>query len=289
MAGMASSRRRKRLSICYTRSCAGQPAYLASLMLKAQSVFLFLIAAPVVVTITTTVVHADCTPGWTGWYAGGQAAVGWQRRDVGVTSQDPAVFGELPFSVGLDTKGAIGGGQIGYNCQMGARWVSSIEADFSSSAVKGDGTANSVFTNFGVLLPGAYQSVHQQMKWFGTVLGRLGYLASNDLMLYGTAGLAYGKLTHSALHDYTGTGAPFSVFTGLTSQVKAGWVIGGGGELHLTGNWSAKIEYSIFNLGRDTVTQRRVLAVPGDPQMLFSSFGSEGQMVRLGINYKFGP
>ena len=33
------------------------------------------------------------------------------------------------------------------------------------------------------------------LPWFGTVRGRVGYLVTPTLLLYGTAGFAYGEVT----------------------------------------------------------------------------------------------
>lgn len=247
------------------------------------------LAAVLVGCLTATgAASADGAGSWTGVYVGGHAGYGWHRGDVGVTSQDPAVFGELPFTLGLDKSGFVGGGQVGYKWQAGPSWVTGIEADLSGAAIKGDARNNAIFTNFGVLLPGAYYDARAQMQWLGTVRGRLGYLAAHGLLIYGTGGLAYGQIADTAIHDYTGTGAAFSVFSGSSSKLKTGWTAGGGAELQLSGNWSAKFEYLFVDLGRETIAQRRVLVLPNDPQTMFSAFNSESHIVRLGVNYSFG-
>ena len=41
-------------------------------------------------------------------------------------------------------------------------------------------------------------SSEQKLSWFGTVRGRLGVTVTPDLLLYGTGGLAYGRVEASA-------------------------------------------------------------------------------------------
>ena len=247
---------------------------------------LHLLVGLIGVVCSAQIVHAQNT--WTGFYVGAHAGYAWQRDNVAVTSQNPAVFGEQPFIVGLPSDGAVGGAQVGVNWQFAPHWVTGIEADFSRSKSSGDARNNSIFTDTGAPLPGAYHDVHQHMQWFATVRGRLGYLVSNNLLLFGTGGFAYGRADESALHDYTGTGASFSTFTGASRSTMVGWTAGGGAELQLGGNWSAKIDYLYFDLGDDTITQRRVLVLANDPQTLFSTFHQHGNLVRVGINYTFG-
>ena len=69
--------------------------------------------------------------------------------------------------------GVMGGGQVGYNWQSG--WfVFGVEADIQASG------ANDTFAAYKFSNP-----------WFGTLRGRAGY-AMNNVLFYGTGGLAYG-------------------------------------------------------------------------------------------------
>ena len=103
----------------------------------------------------------------------------------------------------------IGGGQIGYNWQVHPNWVLGLEADIQGSAAE-DTFAAYKFAN----------------PWFGTLRGRAGY-AMNNVLVYLTGGLAYG-------------GGRIE-FAGMSeSQTHFGWTFGGGVEVGLTPNWSAK-------------------------------------------------
>jgi outer membrane immunogenic protein len=97
--------------------------------------------------------------------------------------------------------------------------------------------------------------------WFGTLRGRVGY-AVNNILLYGTAGLAYGNLQVE--------------LGGLEeNKTRVGWTAGLGMEVGFTPNWSAKVEYLYMDLGS------RFYTLTGADNGLQASY------LRLGVNYHF--
>ena len=94
---------------------------------------------------------------WTGLYAG--LNLGYEWGKVTNTSIDPS--------------GVAGGGQIGYNWQIG-QFVFGAETDIQISGAD-DTFAPYKFSN----------------PWFGTLRGRAGF-AINNVLLFGSVGLAYG-------------------------------------------------------------------------------------------------
>jgi outer membrane immunogenic protein len=97
--------------------------------------------------------------------------------------------------------------------------------------------------------------------WFGTVRGRAGY-AVNNVMFYGTGGLAFGELR----------GETFGLSESHTS---AGWTAGVGAEFGFAQNWTARIEYLYVDLSNSR------FAITGMPN------GTQFGLVRLGVNYRF--
>ena len=85
-----------------------------------------------------------------------------------------------------------------------------------------------------------------KLDWFGTVRGRLGFLATPTFLLYGTGGLAYGRVASATVNSFTATP---DIYTGSTSTTRAGWTAGAGGEWMFAPNWSAKAEYLYVDLG----------------------------------------
>jgi outer membrane immunogenic protein len=144
---------------------------------------------------------------------------------------------------GAEPSGLMGGAQAGYNWQAGA-FVFGPEVDIQASAAD-DTFAPYKFSN----------------PWFGTLRGRVGF-ALNNILFYGTAGLAYGGITGE--------------IAGLDeSKTHVGWTGGLGAEVGFTPNWSAKVEYLYMDLSD------RTYSITGVDN------GLEANMLRFGINYHF--
>jgi len=136
----------------------------------------------------------------------------------------------------------------------------------------------------------------------------LGWLATPNLLLFSTGGLAYGKTSESANYSFaspvtepiTAFGGGFSFqcpisatcFSGTASAIRVGWTAGGGAEWMFDRHWSAKIEYQMIDLGSDVVRVTAGAIAPAAPGTALSSFNAnfgrdEIQVVRVGANYHF--
>jgi outer membrane immunogenic protein len=184
---------------------------------------------------------------WTGFYVGVNAGYGW--ANVGNPTGGAGSSNNLT--------GFVGGGQLGYNWQVGAL-VFGLEADIQGSAQKRSDTATILGIPF---------TVDQKIPWFATARGRLGY-AFGPWMLYATGGAAWlnYKLSVSAL----GT-------TVSDNATKAAWTLGGGVEWMMIQNWSAKLEYLYIDTGSTSVT---LFGVPFNAR-------AKDNLVRVGLNYHF--
>lgn len=69
---------------------------------------------------------------------------------------------------------------------------------------------------------------------------------------------------------------------GITAGGISGWTVGGGVELALGPNWSAKLEYLYVDLG----TVNNTIVVTGGPS-LTDSARIQMNVVRAGVNYRF--
>ena len=161
--------------------------------------------------------------------------------------------GEVPISPrpsrtgSFDVNGGVVGGTLGYNWQYGQA-VFGLEGDIDWSGIRGSATCGG--TNCTV-----------SNDWLGTLRGRLGY-SFDRFMPYVTGGLAVGNINT----DIAGVGS--------ADETKAGWTAGGGVEFHISGPWTAKVEYLHVDLGRGG-------SVAG------SDADFSTNLVRGGINYKF--
>lgn len=163
---------------------------------------------------------------WMGFYAG--LNLGYERGSITNNPTDPS--------------GGLIGLQAGYNWQNG-QFVFGGETDLQLTNADD------------VLAPWKFSN-----PWFGTLRARLGY-ALNNILFYGTGGLAYGGLKLES--------------AGL-SQTKThyGWTAGVGAEVGLMPAWTARVEYLYIDLvDRD--------------YFIGTSNGLESHVLRLGINYRF--
>ena len=164
---------------------------------------------------------------WTGLYAGLNLGYEWGKA----------------ANSSIDPSGVAGGGQLGYNWQIG-QFVFGAETDIQISGAD-DTFAPYKFSN----------------PWFGTLRGRAGF-AINNVLLFGSLGLAYGDLKGE--------------FLGIAeSKTLVGWTGSLGMEVGFTPNWSAKVEYLYMDLGS------RAYTITGVDNGLQASY------LRLGVNYHF--
>ena len=121
-------------------------------------------------------------------------------------------------SFDLAPHGVIGGGQVGYNWQVGD-WVFGIEADIQASGVEERNELRAALCCRAVAAIAT-----QELPWFGTVRGRIG-TAMGGLQLYQTAGFAYGEVedAHQRRLSADGPGRRFH-------QTRSGWTAGSGVE-----------------------------------------------------------
>lgn len=235
------------------------------------------IAMPVKAPVMTKVYD------WTGFYLGVNAGYGWGGPGVAFDTPFFLPAGATPTSLAANPHGFLGGVQAGYNYQAG-RMVYGIETDIDYAGIRSSDTA--------VLVPIAIYTTtaEQKLDWFGTVRGRLGFLASDRLLMYATGGLAYGRGSASSTHSVTLGGPPACLFfagcgSGSTSGWRAGWTAGGGLEWAFADKWSAKGEYLYYDLGSLSYSYLDSQPVPGLVYHASASF--RGSIVRVGLNYKF--
>jgi outer membrane immunogenic protein len=187
---------------------------------------------------------------WTGFYIGGHIGYGWAKN----TFTDPFV----PFSVSdSNANGIMGGGQVGYNYQIG-QFVIGVEGDMSGTGIKG-----------GPAVLGA--NFNTNVDWTATATGRAG-LAFDRWLVYAKGGAAWA-------HDRYSTN--FYTFPGTVelTDTRFGWTVGAGVEYAFAPQWSAKLEYNYMDFGT-----KNVAFAPGR----LTDVNQQINAVKLGVNYKFG-
>jgi outer membrane immunogenic protein len=243
-------------------------------------------------------------PLWTGFYVGINAGYEWSAsKDVNIAT----IGAGNPFNVGLGalangtvpvskSNGFIGGGQIGYNYQFANSWVVGLEADLDGVAGgHGTGSVGSV-GNFPPAIAVPVQTVlsaTRTLDYLGTVRGRIGYLVTPTLLIYGDGGLAYGGVnTSGGITQFAPNGFVGANFAPSFHTAQVGWTAGGGVEWMFLPNWSAKVEYLYYDLGSVTQSSPLNALVPAGPVTGIYAVSQarthfNGNVVRVGLNYHF--
>jgi outer membrane immunogenic protein len=192
---------------------------------------------------------------WTGSYIGISGGGAWGTAGV----HNDFTGDQTPH---FDLRGGIVGVTSGFNIQNG-HVVYGYEGDTSITGKRGssfDFPPNTAFTN------------EVKEPWLSTWRARFGY-AQQNWMLYATAGAALGRVETD--------------FTGPPGQISErhwhwGWTVGGGVEMRLTPDWSAKVEYLYVGLqDKSYFTPAPTPAFASNQHVVL-----DDHIVRVGVNYK---
>jgi outer membrane immunogenic protein len=200
---------------------------------------------------------------WYGFFVGIHGGYLWGGHATTITGT-PALPVGVVSSIEPDPSGFIGGIHWGTNWQSG-RWVYGFDSDLSFTDIKGTQT---------VVSAGVTNSAEEKLSWFGTSRVRLGYTLQDNLLLYGTGGLAGGtaRLTLSHLPGLTGVSGRDNLW---------GWALGAGLEYGM-GPWSLRFDYLHFDLGNASFSY-----VPTGGVVATATTKVAGDIVRGGISYRF--
>lgn len=235
-----------------------------------------------------TGIHLDLDAGYT--YTGSQPL-----RTTGTNPLEQALIDIGGVGrVTMPSSSFVLRGGIGYDLQPvpGSGLVAGLVADALYTDQKRDRTAAFAFGGNDVSL-----AAHQSLDFLGTVRGRLGY-GIGPLLVYGTGGLAYGRVGLSARTTLAGSAYTGIYDGGSHSGIETGYVYGGGIEWMapgglMPGQLAFKLEYLRYDLGNRTVTVNGMGPYfgPGGIGQLGHTanavFRTEGQLVTAGLTYRF--
>ncbi len=199
---------------------------------------------------------------WSGFYIGAYLGADW-----GHTSWN---FADSGATIDPHFAGLLGGGEIGYNYQVG-KWVLGVEGDVGATNARG---AQPCPTGF-------FYNCENSTNWLSTATARIGYAYWDRLLTYVKAGAVIAQDRADIVCD-TGSQLTGGRVDGCPSQsaskTRAGWTIGWGTEFGLTQNLSVKTETMYFDLGSD---HYNVGGTPIDIQ-------KNGFISTVGLHYRFG-
>ena len=190
---------------------------------------------------------------WTGFYIGAYLGAdwgltNWSFADAGTTNPHFAGF--------------VGGGEIGYNYQVG-KWVFGLEGDAGWTNARGTSPCPDSF--------GFFYNCESKLNWLSTATARIGYAYWDRL-------LAYMKVGAAVAQDRAEIVCNIRCPSQSDSRTKAGWTVGWGTEFGLTQNASVKSEIMYFDLGSDRYNMG---GIPADVQR-------SGFISTIGLHYRFG-
>jgi len=223
---------------------------------------------------TKTVAPApECT--WTGFYVGLHAGGQWGHSED--RSIDGYFAGVDNVTWGYDESGVIAGGQLGYNYQW--NWlVLGLEADLGYMNLDGQGTPRIDKVLFASDTRGETDS-----DFYTTIRGRIGF-AWNHWLFYATGG-AIGVNYETRVVDACDVSpCGDELINAGKTDFAWGWTGGGGVEYMFNCHWTTKVEYLRYKLDDQDFNATGVNS--GDV-FHFKGIGTEGNIVRAGLNYKF--
>lgn len=247
---------------------------------------------------------------WTGFYVGVNGGYGFGNSSVSYGANDPAaqsgtcggggtsIHGQCIPLEKFNFDGPLAGGEIGYNWQINAFWVTGIEADYQWSDFSGKIKSGFRLGNVGATNMNADETMHS----FGTVRLRMGVVVMNPLLVYGTAGLAYGRTGENVSGVSVASGslasggysydctADTTCFAGSSSGSVWGWTAGTGAEAALTSNITLKTEilYLHFEAPTATVAAQSTTGAGPTPASFTATFAPVHTLIlRGGMDFKF--
>jgi opacity protein-like surface antigen len=248
--------------------------------------------------------RSACCDSWAGTYAGAYFGSGAGRAREALTDT-ASLFQSLTsnnvtqtFSLSSAGTGNLAGHTTGsmvdlfagYNWRAGNFLVGGqLEGTlFSDVALKTIGPE--AFTaDFGGL-PVSGTSIsedNQRLRSMVGAIGRVGYLVTPKVLLYGLGGLELGHFTYPDSNDR---------FGGKNGKWVAGYTVGAGGELKVTDRWSLRGEYRYlhFNVNRNEANSASSISVDGTTTFTFGDNEATARQIRadlhlgkIGLAYTF--
>jgi len=260
------------MKLSLTKLCLSLTAVIAAVFLVTSS---FAGPMPAEKNVTPMTPAPECT--WTGFYIGGN--IGMTEYYSRVT--DDGDWFEI-FTRERDEPSFVGGGQIGFNYQMGDL-VFGIEGD--AQGFPNAKTYNSY--------DGGYQNDFLKVDFMTTLRGRVGVtLDNNKVLLYATGGAAYAHGNWES--DYLYPGQPRNYYYNAFWEGRDwrwGWTGGFGLEYMINCHWTLRGEAQLTWLDSNT---SYITGPKGGYYYTYSryeypfTFSDDLYTFRVGVNYNFG-
>lgn len=226
---------------------------------------------------------------WTGFYIGvngGYAGDEFKYPATAAFSEGDTVLANGGASADITSSGFLGGLQAGYNRQFAASWLAGVEADIDATSITGKVGLSGGGSIEGLGSASASAVVKSETPYLGTVRARLGYLVTDQFLVFATGGLAYGQVKTSLNAGYSDSGGDSGTFAWSKDTTHVGWTAGAGVEYKLNKNWSFKTEYLYVDLGEQTLLGGNADIFGGALAYNLKVHPTDN-IVRAGLNYTF--
>jgi outer membrane immunogenic protein len=176
----------------------------------------------------------------------------------------------------------------GYNYQFAPRWLAGVEGDFGiydrSSTVGFIPGCSTAACTGAFVPPFVGDSTTVRNHGDASLRGRLGFIATPDILLYGTGGVAWQRIDATAICN--GTTGAMCLFdhTDVQKKTLLGWTLGGGVEWKVWQNLILRGEYRYSEFENFSPT---FFAGSGDAEV-HANIKVHSQMATFGVAYKFG-
>jgi opacity protein-like surface antigen len=251
--------------------------------------------------------RAACCDSWAGTYAGAYFGSGAGRARESLTESASSLQSftsnnvTQSFAISAAVNGNLAGNMTGsivdlfagYNWRAGNFVVGGqVEGTlFSDVTLKTIGTRTFTQTFSGIADVAASGTNttenNQQLRSMVGAIGRVGYLVTPKVLLYGLGGLELGHFTYPDSDDR---------FGGKNGKWVAGYTVGAGGELKVTDRWSLRGEYRYlhFNVNRNEANINSQTSVQGADSFTFAINDATARQIRadlhlgkIGLAYTF--
>jgi len=200
---------------------------------------------------------------WTGFYVGIHLGYSWGDASyIELDESDP------PFQFN-DLEGLFGGGQMGFNYQIGSMFVIGVEGEFVGSDID-DSTP----------LSDDSESTVGRMKndWTGTAAGRIGLsFWCNRILAYAKGGAAFAHFDYHNTNDEPETWD--------ADHVRVAPMVGAGVEYAFNCHWSVKVEYQHLFFDDEDITGSENDAGTIEPRTFHVD--AEQDSIQAGVNFRF--
>ena len=236
---------------------------------------------------------------WSGFYTGlsigaGLSRFAWDSQPtfVGVVAGgNPTLnFTTTPFATAFKSTRALSGLQIGHLWTSG-QIAFGMEADLNSTSYR---TGNFIplpppapnVTAFAIN-GSPTDLLGAKVNYTASLRARLGLIATPDLLIYGTTGLALANVTATGSYiGRIGIGSPAATYQ--QTALMSGWSAGFGADYALNRNWSLGGEYLYANYGHKSFQLGSLTNNPsGRIWAINNVIGLTASSLTLKLNYRF--